>query len=717
MDESDPPNSTPNPINEDDERPPREISVRSEKRESQHEMFQEEYVLPLGFVRQGLREVAFDRSLTRCAADSFLIFFFSIILLLINPVASMFEIQNGVMQALGEASIDAATYQSKRTFTTIQNNEEFWAWAGSVLYQKAYNSSVGAYGSSSAYSIASYNRIVTPIRFRQLRMKSEDCQASKHELKAPCWPTSYSSDATYKVAPGSSATYTSFESDSLSRLFGTQEDQTTDYGTSGHVVDLELDSALAWQKLDAMMKDRWTDEWTRIVAVDVNTYNANYDIATVFRFKVERMIGGELAPRIETCSCRLNPYSTASDYVRMVLEGIWAIGFLVYTGITLFRIFRTGLRQNIQKLWTWAQLIYVVLNIVIIITWFVNAMKDRDDFKKRNATEFKDLNEFCSSFRAMGTMAALSIVFGCLQLFNGMRLLPGFSLLWKAFAQSVKTTLQFSLVVLLAVAFFSFGAMWRFGARIPQLSRWYSAFGIFVHSLITSKDHFSVYDDMRDVNSTIASFLTIVWILTSCLIFINMCISILTVSFLLSSKRKSHEEDLEHFFPLATVSTYLQSKVHCLWKDPDTLEPVHRLLHTQYVWTPHLHGIDLDALGVKVDALVDRKEFLFKVSDAMEFFPHCSEEESYWQAVSWMRSLGRALGGKMTVPGKNRDSFSARDTLQEMGSVATKVKPKTTSFEITMATQSISQLEEEILGLGLQLRKIVPIGAPKARYV
>lgn len=354
----------------------------------------------------------------------------------------------------------------------------------------------------------------------------------------------------------------------------------------------------------------------------------------------------------------------------------------------------------------------------MIVFWVLHSLEDFDEFRTRHSTQFKDMYKFCVFWYLMGALAAGNAVLGCVLLFNGMRHLPCFVILWKVFAQAVKTTLYFSIVVILAIAIFSLGAMWCFGSRVQQLSRWYSAFGTLAYSLITSKDHFSVYEDMRDVSSTLAGIWTVVWIVISFLILINMCVALLTVPFVVISKRKAHEEALERFFPLTTSLTYFQSKVRCLWKDPDTLEPVHKLLHVYYVWRPHLVGIDLDALRIKVDKLVDRKEFLFKVSDAMEFFPRRSQEQSYWEAVSWMKSLGRTLGGKMHVPGKSQgNGWHAADTLAGMGMAAAQVKPKSTSFEIKMATQSISQLEEEILGLGLQLRKILPTGAPKARYV
>merc|ERR1719272_2782284 len=78
-----------------------------------------------------------------------------------------------------------------------------------------------------------------------------------------------------------------------------------------------------------MIAERWTDEATRAISIDLNTYNPNYDMATVMRFKIDIVGGGHFFPKVETLSCRLNPYSNMMDYVRLIGE-ITFVGLLVY---------------------------------------------------------------------------------------------------------------------------------------------------------------------------------------------------------------------------------------------------------------------------------------------------------------------------------------------------------------------------------------------------
>merc|ERR1719456_1120556 len=86
------------------------------------------------------------------------------------------------------------------------------------------------------------------------------------------------------------------------------------YGTSAHVVDVDLDRGKATEKLAAMYEERWTDEFTRAVAIDACFYNINYDIATVFRFQIDITLGGHFFPRVYVKSCRLNPYGPNDNF-------------------------------------------------------------------------------------------------------------------------------------------------------------------------------------------------------------------------------------------------------------------------------------------------------------------------------------------------------------------------------------------------------------------
>jgi len=678
----------------------RPIIVFDPKQESwqDDDLFKDEFLLPLGFVCQGVQQATRDDLVKRGCADFILTLLFVVLILLVNPVSSAFEIQDGISQSLARASIpigNVTGFRTKKDFHTIKSYDEFWSWANAVLYPEVYNNTASAsgYGKSNAFSIARYNRLVTPIRFRQMRVKKDSCDAAdrKHILSWPCWSGTEVEELGPAAVPGFSSNST-FHADGLSALLLDYEDLGTSLGSSGHVVDLELDPVLALSKLQGMAKERWTDEWTKAVAVDVNTYNANYDIATVVRFKVVRALGGQLTPNVETCSCSLNP---TKDLSIKILGILWLLVFLLYTSVTVYWWCRKGLRQSFRIMRAWLQLFYIAWFFAIIVIWAMRGLLDSAPFRSRHPTQFQDMYTMCHSSNVAASLGALPVLLACLQLVRTLKVFPVFSNVCEVLAHAVSKILPFTLAIFVSLVMFGVSTMWLFGARVHGLHTWYHAFGILFHSLTSGTHNLYVFAQMSDVNSSLAGLWMIAWVLLSTLVVINMFVALMTSSIFTITKRMPHEQMLEVAFPPASFLTYLKSKAPRLWKDPDIVEVVRKLMHEVRVWKAHLKYINIDTLQSVTTTLVAQGKTALMVKDVMKLFPHPVEEESYKRAAGWMQSLSVSLGVKM------QDELETR----------------TTALEVNLLTQGFCKLEEEIYGLGHQLRRVIPNGAPKARVV
>jgi hypothetical protein len=299
------------------------------------EMFQMQYTLPIGGLLQGLKKAERDASVKGCALYVIFVTIFLVVVGTLRPVGDAFLAQDAIYRNLASGPIDTQLVNFRKEFMKIDDYDDLWTWVRRVLARQAFqccyysgDPTYKVYGDANDLALAKYNRLITPIRFRQVRSRRDDCNffsSLEHELKEPCWP-SYSGPAKEKsniwtwnaLMPSSGS---SFKTE-LSMYQGDWNDGGV-YGDEGHVVDVELDAGKALEKIKGMIRERWTDEWTRGVAIDVNTYNPNYDIATVFRFKVDVLVGGRLVPHIEAYSCRLLPYASAWDKFRLALEIIF----------------------------------------------------------------------------------------------------------------------------------------------------------------------------------------------------------------------------------------------------------------------------------------------------------------------------------------------------------------------------------------------------------
>jgi len=232
------------------------------------------------------------------------------------------------MGSLVSEAIDPANTNFLKDFHMIANYGDFWAWSETVLYENVFkccyynDEGFGSrYGPANEFQVAKYNRLITPIRFRQIRTKVDRCAVPRvaHDLSRPCWNYWVSSQEDkndiWSYNPTRSSSGSQFVT-GMSMLVGDEDDGQI-YGDSGHVVDLPLNAGEAAERIRGMIHERWTDEWTRALAIDLNTYNPNHDMATAFRFRIDIVPGGHFFPRVDAKTCRLHPYSSGLDLFRV----------------------------------------------------------------------------------------------------------------------------------------------------------------------------------------------------------------------------------------------------------------------------------------------------------------------------------------------------------------------------------------------------------------
>merc|ERR1719428_296240 len=153
--------------------------------------------LPVGGLINAYKKAQRDPLVRQCVLYMIFIMNFCIVMTLVRPVHTTFEIQNAIYSQLATEAIAPENNNFEKTFYDIANWGDFWAWTTTVLQATAYHccypsgkSFLATYGNMNDRRIAQYNRLMTPIRFRQVRTKmNEGCSTPKqnHEMSRPCW--------------------------------------------------------------------------------------------------------------------------------------------------------------------------------------------------------------------------------------------------------------------------------------------------------------------------------------------------------------------------------------------------------------------------------------------------------------------------------------------------------------------------------------------------
>ncbi len=197
----------------------------------------------------------------------------------------------------------ASDSQQFITFQDIDTSDDFWDYLDHGLLSNLFlsgNSSIGSEGSYSIlglYYVMKYNRIIQPLRIRQLRVNSisvESCAVAVDMVVTGidfrCWP-SYSEQNENRssiqgIPEGKLIQYRSGEEMSTGS-FG--KGTTATYSGGGFVLDVPIGSSSESMKelVSYLKSEQWVDLATRAVFIDICVYHPSTQFFTSVRLLFE----------------------------------------------------------------------------------------------------------------------------------------------------------------------------------------------------------------------------------------------------------------------------------------------------------------------------------------------------------------------------------------------------------------------------------------------
>jgi hypothetical protein len=449
----------------------------------------------------------------------------------------------------------------------IENFDDYWLWVRTVLYEKIFSRTdfagrplVEEHGPNNEWRIGLYNRLIGPIRFRQVRTKEGSCDFPEtHVFSRPCWgPFSAAAADSRSLEPaaGMEAASGTVYATGLSDFSG-HDDDGGYYGGMGHVVDLPLDDGETLKRITGMQMERWTDEATRAIAIDINTYNANTDISTVTRLSIDVVPGGRIYPTVSQSSCRLSPYNMPGDQIRLGVECVF-LGLLFYYICVEIQELYT-LRWKYFDFWNAVECANLGLYVVIVSGWVELMLRDRSVFMKRDYTTFHDLYAITGQFERSTRYCAFNIVWSFIRFFKYMQLNPRFAILWEVMVNAFSMLAPFSLIMILMMLSFAYSGYWLFGSELKDFHTFTSAFTYMLLCMTEGYD----YQEMKDIAPTAAPMWCLGWTVSATLVLSNLFIAIISDSFTFVICRTAKLDEIarpyEHLIPTPWI--FLRAKV------------------------------------------------------------------------------------------------------------------------------------------------------------
>ena len=235
---------------------------------------------------------------------------------------------NGVSKQLLEQDFadDSLITQGEKNFDAVSMTDEIWIYLEQILVPVLFNKD----------TVAGHNILLGGLRFRQLRVKREDC-LHKQNLFLDCYPkwSSNNEDKTsFTILEKTYKWTTTLQNHEQNNWYGTVDQ----YPGSGFVIDFSKNKTEILESISIFKNSDFINKQTRILFIDTALYNPNLDVHTLIRLSFELPHTGGIQPHSEIKTWRLNRYGGTRGNIVFVFEIILLVLISIITCKEIYNI-------------------------------------------------------------------------------------------------------------------------------------------------------------------------------------------------------------------------------------------------------------------------------------------------------------------------------------------------------------------------------------------
>uniref|UniRef100_A0A0L8HQF0 Death domain-containing protein n=2 Tax=Octopus bimaculoides TaxID=37653 RepID=A0A0L8HQF0_OCTBM len=383
------------------------------------------------------------------------------------------------------------------------------------------------------------NRRLGGIRLRQIRMVKVPCHMSR--IIKMCIPNySAEHEDTKDYLPGwkigakqkeedkyitAAFKYTSEEKAGYSFIhYGIQGS----YKSAGYIIDINERHKKAKSLFEKLRLNTWIDERTRVVTIDISTYNANSGLFTSTKIVIERLSCGRMEPSILSLSFKFHPFVDPLDY--LVLLIIIIVGILCL--ITLAGVVIAIKKRRMQALREYHTLINMatVISILVIQIGFglrIDALLQIQDKLVKNPDAYVSGNLMASRVMVYFAGLCACVVVFAIKLLQPLALNYHLFLMKASIMLSLPSIASFSVVLFFLMTAFAIGIHITFNNVsiyfIDLKSTYLALFRIFL-AMGKFKETFGL-------DNIMSNMVFFIYTLLVSIILLNVCISIINDTF------------------------------------------------------------------------------------------------------------------------------------------------------------------------------------------
>eukprot|EP00743_Colponemidia_sp_Colp-15_P005693 GILK01006121.1.p1 GENE.GILK01006121.1~~GILK01006121.1.p1 ORF type:complete len:936 (-),score=211.15 GILK01006121.1:87-2894(-) len=443
------------------------------------------------------------------------------------------------------------TVYIRKNFTSIENQQDFFAWLSGPLYESIYTSTYyndDALDTEQQFALRYYNHLIGAIRIQEQKITNTSCTVAQDYVTSlavakSCWddfdPIYISSDPVVLTDADTGISSSIFVT---SQFNSTITGELATYGKTGLFIDLPRDSTSALTSITSMTNSWYLDEFSRFIRVSMNLFNGNVDSMAVVNAIFEVTAGGKIVPRMTMNVFRLYTSWTTSDSVRSFLF-ILCLIYVIYTFIrTFFDVRRMGFKVYFRQFWNLLELIIFVLLIVSVAynalyTYTSESATYNISLSDTGYTDLKPLSDISEMIFLIDALLALFVLFKVFKYFQFSNYM---TLIWDSLFVAFWTlAAYFFIFTTIFVAYVMLGH-YMFGDRISGLDTISKSFSTLFKMILGSFD----YQALSDINPYMAPIFFYSFMMLVIFVLLNVFLAIVNDTYQVIKKRGRRGKDL-----------------------------------------------------------------------------------------------------------------------------------------------------------------------------
>ena len=446
---------------------------------------------------------------------------------------------------------------------------QFFDWLQGPFLERVSEPELG----SPPRHLRGYNRIIGPVRLRQLRVRAGTCAIPamfKGTIDQCYAPYSLFRHDTEPFGPESAPQKWTYSSSSLldgliaSGRFAT-------YSGGGYVVDLPTNVTAAAATLEGLKQHGWIDRATRAVFVDMSCYNANTESFISVRLLFEFLPTGGILPYPKLRVLRPLLYTKPYDFFRAFFEVLFTayVGFYIFQESRELRHARREKRMDVYWGDKWNVLDWIVallsLTVILLRVYVFAAMVSiyRQIGEMVTGDEYINMQPVMFLLEQVQNLNAVNALLLFVKVFKYLAVIPQMNLLFGTLAVAGLELVLFSILFSIVILGFAMS--------------FYQAFGLDVHGFrsvsasLMSLFQFVLgifdYDELWASNRILAPVFFSAFAVIVILILMNIFLAIINDSFNVVSERQKAAQSLTGLFKALLYKKVLRKQFTAMMDD------------------------------------------------------------------------------------------------------------------------------------------------------